>query len=119
MPYAGTPFDLTGHVALVTGAYRGLGFAIAGGLARAGAHVLLNARRAEALADPVKSLAAEGLAVGTALFDVTDTDAAKAAIADIAAAHGPVSVLVNNKAEGCAPLTIRALAELLADSAVG
>ena len=31
----------------------------------------------------------------------------------------PVSVLVNNKAEGCAPLTIRALAELLADSAVG
>jgi len=96
MPYAGTPFDLTGHVALVTGAYRGLGFAIAGGLARAGAHVLLNARRAEALADPVKSLAAEGLAVGTALFDVTDTDAAKAAIADIAAAHGPVSILVNN-----------------------
>ena len=31
----------------------------------------------------------------------------------------PVSVLVNNKAEGCAPLTIRALAEMLADSAVG
>jgi len=31
----------------------------------------------------------------------------------------PVSVLVNNKAEGCAPLTIRALAEILADSAVG
>jgi gluconate 5-dehydrogenase len=96
MPYAGTPFDLTGHVALVTGAYRGLGFAIAGGLARAGAHVLLNARRAEAVADSVKSLAAEGLSVGTSLFDVTDTDAAKAAIADIAAAHGPVSVLVNN-----------------------
>jgi hypothetical protein len=35
------------------------------------------------------------------------------------AANIPVSVLVNNKAEGCAPLTIRALAELLADSAVG
>jgi uncharacterized protein YecE (DUF72 family) len=34
------------------------------------------------------------------------------------AANIPVSVLVNNKAEGCAPLTIRALAELLADSAV-
>jgi hypothetical protein len=31
----------------------------------------------------------------------------------------PISVLVNNKAEGCAPLTIRALAEILADSAVG
>jgi hypothetical protein len=31
----------------------------------------------------------------------------------------PVYVLVNNKAEGCAPLTIRALAEMLADSAAG
>jgi uncharacterized protein YecE (DUF72 family) len=42
------------------------------------------------------------------------------ALARRAVAAGiPVSVLVNNKAEGCAPLTIRALAELLADSAVG
>jgi len=96
MAYTGTPFDLTGHVALVTGAYRGLGFAIAGGLARAGAHVVLNARRAEALADPVKLLQAEGLSVGTSLFDVTDMPAAAAAIADIASAHGPVSILVNN-----------------------
>jgi gluconate 5-dehydrogenase len=38
-------FDLSGKVALVTGAYRGLGFAIAQGLARAGAHVVLNGRR--------------------------------------------------------------------------
>jgi len=96
MAYTGTPFDLTGHVALVTGAYRGLGFAIAGGLARAGAHVLLNARRAEAVADPLKSLAAEGLSVGTALFDVTDSAAAAAAIAEIAGTAGPVSILVNN-----------------------
>jgi gluconate 5-dehydrogenase len=96
MAYTGTPFDLTGHVALVTGAYRGLGFAIAGGLARAGARVLLNARRAESVAGSVKALADEGLSVGTALFDVTDTPAAAAAIADIAATDGPVSILVNN-----------------------
>ena len=96
MAYTGTPFDLTGHVALVTGAYRGLGFAIAGGLARAGARVLLNARRAESVAGSVKALADEGLSVGTALFDVTDTPAAAAAIADIAATDGPVSILFNN-----------------------
>jgi gluconate 5-dehydrogenase len=96
MPYTGTPFDLTGHVALVTGAYRGLGFSIASGLARAGARVLLNARRAESVEGPVRTLVDEGLAVGSALFDVTDVDGAKAAIADIAAAHGPVSILVNN-----------------------
>jgi len=96
MPYAGTPFDLTGHVALVTGAYRGLGFAIAGGLARAGAHVLLNARRAESVAGSVDALRAEGLSVGTSLFDVTDSAGLAAAITDIASAHGPVSILVNN-----------------------
>ena len=96
MPYAGTPFDLTGHVALVTGAYRGLGFAIAGGLARAGAHVLLNARRAESVAGSVQALRSEGLSVGTSLFDVTDSAGLAAAITDIASAHGPVSILVNN-----------------------
>jgi gluconate 5-dehydrogenase len=39
------PFDLSGKVALVTGAYRGLGLAIAKGLARAGATVVLNGRK--------------------------------------------------------------------------
>ena len=47
---ANHPFDLSGKVALVTGAYRGLGFAIAQGLAEAGATVVLNGRKAESLA---------------------------------------------------------------------
>ena len=42
--------DLSGRVALVTGAARGLGLAIAGGLVRAGAFVVLNGRDADALA---------------------------------------------------------------------
>jgi gluconate 5-dehydrogenase len=96
MSYAGTPFDLAGQVALVTGAYRGLGLAIGRGLAQAGARVLLNARRAEALAGPLARLRAEGLDVQPALFDVTDAAGIASAVAAIAGSHGPVSILVNN-----------------------
>ena len=53
-------FDLTGRVALVTGAYRGLGFAIARGLAGAGAHVIINGRNADALAGAAASLVLSG-----------------------------------------------------------
>jgi len=47
-------FDLSGRVALVTGASRGLGFAIARGLAAAGARVVLNGRDAKALVEAAK-----------------------------------------------------------------
>jgi len=96
MPYAGTPFDLTGHVALVTGAYRGMGFAIARALALAGATAVLNARRADAIAPSLRALQDEGLAADSALFDVTDAEGIQRAVAAIADAHGPVSILVNN-----------------------
>jgi len=89
-------FSLSGRVALVTGAYRGLGYAIARGLARAGATVILNGRKPDALTAAARSLADEGLAAGTAVFDVTDSTAARAAVAAIAAERGGVDILVNN-----------------------
>jgi len=55
-------FDLAGRIALVTGAYRGLGYAIAQGLAEAGATVVLNGRKAEPLASAVKTLNGTGCA---------------------------------------------------------
>ena len=90
------PFDLNGRVALVTGAYRGLGFAIARGLANAGARVFLNGRNADALAGARQVLADEGLEVDMALFDVTDSRAIREGVAAAKRRAGPIDILVNN-----------------------
>jgi len=90
------PFDLTGKVALVTGAYRGLGFAIAKGFARAGATVVLNGRRPAELASAAKTLTAEGLSAATAVFDVTDAAAIRRAIDGLEASYGHLDIVVNN-----------------------
>jgi gluconate 5-dehydrogenase len=90
------PFDLTGKVALVTGAYRGLGFAIAKGLAQAGATVVLNGRRPAEPATAAKALVEAGLHATTAVFDVTDGAAIRRGIAGILESHGQIDILVNN-----------------------
>jgi gluconate 5-dehydrogenase len=89
-------FDLSGRVALVTGAYRGLGFAIAQGLARAGAAVALNGRRKQALDAAVNKLREQRLIASAAVFDVTNREATLAAIADIEGTVGPIDILFNN-----------------------
>ncbi|HEX8013184.1 MAG TPA: glucose 1-dehydrogenase [Casimicrobiaceae bacterium] len=90
------PFDLSRRIALVTGAYRGLGFAIATGFARAGATVVLNGRKAAELDAAAAKLSAQGLAADASVFDVTDGSAVRAAVAAIQAKHGPIDILVNN-----------------------
>ena len=89
-------FDLTGKVALVTGAYRGLGFAIATGLARAGATVILNGRRPAELEKAVGKLRDEALHADAGVFDVTDRGAVRAGVEAIVAEHGGVDILFNN-----------------------
>ena len=89
-------FSLTDRVALVTGSSRGIGFALARALGRAGAHVILNARGAERLRTSRDALRAEGLQVSCHAFDVTDEAAVTAAVAEIEASAGAVDVLVNN-----------------------
>ncbi len=90
------PFSLQDRVALVTGAYRGLGFAIARGLAQAGATVVLNGRKPDALALAVQNLRSEGLQASISLFDVTDRNAIPAAIAEVEARYGHLDIVVNN-----------------------
>jgi len=93
---ASSLFDLSGKLALVTGAYRGLGLAIARSLGAAGATVLLNGRRREPLLQAAATLAREGVRAAVAEFDVTDPDAITRGVAAIRDAHGAVDILVNN-----------------------
>jgi gluconate 5-dehydrogenase len=85
------PFSLQGRVALVTGASRGLGFAMAKALADNGATVVVNARNAAELAGAAAKIGAEAMA-----FDVTDAKAARAALEGVVARHGKLDILVNN-----------------------
>jgi gluconate 5-dehydrogenase len=89
-------FSLAGKVALVSGASRGLGWAMAQALARAGARVLLNARDAQALQERVRELEAQGLHGEAAPFDVTDHAAGAACIRHAAERLGRFDVLVAN-----------------------
>ena len=89
-------FDLSGKVALVTGASRGLGWAMAHSLAQAGAHVALNARDQGALEARVAELAAQRLSGEACAFDVTDTGLAQRRVADLATHHGRLDILVAN-----------------------
>ena len=89
-------FDLSGRVALVTGSSRGIGLAIARGLAQAGALVVLNGRNRELLDAAHAALAAEGLRVAAKAFDAAHRTQVDDAVAAIEAEHGPIEILVNN-----------------------
>jgi gluconate 5-dehydrogenase len=92
------PFDLTGRLALVTGGGSGLGYAIAEGLAAAGARVVVNGRNRAKLDAAVGRLTQAGHEASACAFDVTDEAAVAAGIADTERAIGPVDILVNNAA---------------------
>ncbi len=95
-PSAPALFDLSGRTALVTGASRGIGLALARGLAQAGARVLINSRDPQAVATAVASLQAEGLEAGGCAFDVADEAAVQRGFAQLDATGEQVDILVNN-----------------------
>ena len=89
-------FDLTGRRALVTGSSQGIGLALAGGLAGAGAEVVLNGRDAGKLDNAVAELSAKGLKAAGSAFDVTDEREIADAVGRIERERGPIDILVNN-----------------------
>ena len=102
--------ELKGKVALVTGATRGLGRAIAHGLAEAGATVVVSSRKPDACAAVAAEIAAAtGAGVHPLPLHVGDWAAIEPAVQAVVRAHGGLDILVNNA--GIAP-TAPALAEL-------
>jgi NAD(P)-dependent dehydrogenase (short-subunit alcohol dehydrogenase family) len=88
--------DLSGRVAFVTGASSGLGSQFARTLARAGAGVVLAARRMERLKTQRAEIEAAGGDAHVVELDVTDTDSIKAAVAHAETEMGTIDILINN-----------------------
>lgn len=89
-------FSLTGKRALITGSSRGIGLAIAGALAGAGADVILNSRDPEALGAAAAALAQGGARARAVAFDVTNSESVQDAIDHIETEIGAIDILVNN-----------------------
>lgn len=88
--------DLSGRIALVTGASGGLGAQFARTLARAGAAVVLASRRVDRLKELRAQIQGEGGEAHVVALDVTDTDSIRAAVAHAETEMGSIDILVNN-----------------------
>jgi NAD(P)-dependent dehydrogenase (short-subunit alcohol dehydrogenase family) len=96
---ASTPFDLSGKVAIVTGASRGLGQYFGRALARAGADLVITSRAARDLEDFQKEIQAMGRRALPLALDVQDHASVKAMVAAAVSHYGAIDILVNNA--GC------------------
>ncbi|MBP9814189.1 3-oxoacyl-ACP reductase FabG [Candidatus Woesebacteria bacterium] len=89
-------FDLTGKVALVTGASSGIGFACAIALASQGASVVVSARRVDKLNDLVHTITEQGKKATALALDVTDLAQISSVVAKTIETYGRLDILVNN-----------------------
>ncbi|MFO7670335.1 MAG: gluconate 5-dehydrogenase [Bacteroidales bacterium] len=89
-------FDLTGKTALVTGGTHGLGMAIATGLARAGARIMINDVFADKLEASKVEYAKLGINIHTYVMDVTNEEEVDKTILQMENEVGPIDILVNN-----------------------
>lgn len=98
LPELRTRVDLSGQVAIVTGAAGGIGYGIAEGLAKSAATVVVADLHAEAARRAAGDLSAAGLATVAAQVDVADEASVAAMVESVVGDHGSVEILVNNAA---------------------
>ncbi|MEE9400055.1 MAG: glucose 1-dehydrogenase [Dehalococcoidales bacterium] len=91
-------FDLSERIAIVTGGNQGIGFAIARGLAAAGATVVIANRRAAEGQSATESLKKEGLSVVAIPTDVSNKSSVTTLISKVVSDFGKIDILVNNAA---------------------
>jgi NAD(P)-dependent dehydrogenase (short-subunit alcohol dehydrogenase family) len=91
-------FDLSGKTALITGASRGIGKAIAELLAQHGAHVIISSRKVEGCAAVAEEITAAGGSAEAMACHIGDLEQIENAIAQIRERHGKLDILVNNAA---------------------
>jgi gluconate 5-dehydrogenase len=89
-------FDLTGKVALITGSSQGIGFALAEGLAEAGAKIILNGRDEKKLIEAKEKLQQKYEFISYLSFDVTDYSSVESQIARYYDQNSEIDILVNN-----------------------
>lgn len=92
------PFDLSGKIALVTGASRGIGEAIAKLLAGHGAHVIISSRKIEGCQQVADAINAEGGSAEAIACHVGKMDDIESIFAQIEQRHGKLDILINNAA---------------------
>lgn len=92
--------SLTGKVALVTGAGKGIGRAVAIALAQEGVHVGLLARTESQLREVAKEIEALGVKTAVVTADVANREAVEAAVAQVKVQLGPIDILINNAGIG-------------------
>ena len=93
---ANSLFDLSGKTALITGSSRGIGYALAEGLAEAGAQVIVNGARQQGIDQAVARLSAAGLNALGWRFDVLSAAEVTDSIKQIETDIGPIDILINN-----------------------
>jgi gluconate 5-dehydrogenase len=96
MAHGSELFSLTGKRALITGSSQGIGYALAQGMAEAGAEIVLNGRDTVKLAAAATKLRENGATVYELSFDATDHEGVRAAVDAFESGTGPIDILVNN-----------------------